>query len=221
MRLAGRVALVAGAARGAGLATAERLAAEGARLVLADSGTGRDGYGSDPRLARDLAKRLNGLAHVDSLASPGSAKAAVALAERLGGLDLLVCALSIRRDAPLPRAAPGDVEAVLRNNLLAPIYLLRAAAAVFRPGGRAVLLVDAAGCGQAAFAAAAAGLIGLAEAATADLAPREVTVAALATSGATPAEVARAVLALADGPAVAGLTSVPEILNVASQEDTP
>jgi NAD(P)-dependent dehydrogenase (short-subunit alcohol dehydrogenase family) len=86
-RFDGKVAVVTGSSSGIGLAIAERLASEGAALVLVAA----------PSDAGDLqaaADRLSGSARVESLAAdiadPATAERAVELARSLGGLDVLV-----------------------------------------------------------------------------------------------------------------------------------
>jgi len=191
--LDGRRALVTGGGRGIGAAIARDLVARGARVVIADSGTGIDGEGADPSVAGDLAASLGDAARPfsESIASPGAAAAAVDLAVReFGGIDLVVNNAAILRDAFIFRGDPGNWEAVLRNNLSAACYILLAATPVMREQakaaagdeaarGRIVSIVSTAGLygnfGQHAYGAAKAGLVGLTRVAALDLARDRIT----------------------------------------------
>jgi NAD(P)-dependent dehydrogenase (short-subunit alcohol dehydrogenase family) len=202
--LEGRVALVTGGARGIGRAIAERLHAEGASVLVADSGTAIDGSGADPTVARDLAARLGARAAAfgESIASPSAAAAAVALAvERFGGLDIVVNNAAILRDGFIFKADALDWDAVIRNNLSAPFHVLAAATPVMRAHvkslrggtpyawGRIVNIVSTAGFygnyGQAAYASAKAGLLGLTRAVALDMQRSGVTANAVAPFAAT------------------------------------
>ncbi|HLJ63929.1 MAG TPA: SDR family NAD(P)-dependent oxidoreductase [Stellaceae bacterium] len=200
--LAGRVALVTGGGRGIGRAIVEALHGAGAAVVIADHGTGIDGTGADPLVARDLAARLGAraAAYPQSIASPGSAAAAVALAtERFGALDILVNNAAILRDFFLFKADPLAWDAVIRTNLSAPFYMLAAASPLLRDQaragrgggtwGRVINIVSTAGLygnfGQAAYASAKAGLLGLTRVAALDLQRSGVACNALAPFAAT------------------------------------
>ncbi len=196
--LEGRVALVTGGARGVGLAIARALAEAGAKLVIADNGTAIDGEGADPGVARAAAKALDAEAYAESVASPSSARAAVELARaRLGGIDIVVNSAAILRDGFVFKADPQDWEAVIRNNLSAAFYTISAATPAMRDQakakrgggpeyrwGRIVNIVSTAGFygnyGQAAYASAKAGLMGLTRATALDMARSLVTCNAVA-----------------------------------------
>jgi NAD(P)-dependent dehydrogenase (short-subunit alcohol dehydrogenase family) len=196
--LDGRVALVTGGGRGIGLAIAEALHEGGAAVVIADNGTGIDGRGADPEVARVTAAKLGARAasFTESIASPSAARAAVDLAQkRFGGIDILVNNAAILRDAFVFKAEAENWEAVLRTNLSAAFYTIAAAspllreAAKTRAPGRIVNIVSTAGLygnyGQAAYAAAKAGLVGLTRVAALDLARAKVTCNAVAPFAAT------------------------------------
>ena len=202
--LTGRVALVTGGGRGIGRAIVRELHRRGAQVVLADSGTSIDGQGADPTVAQSLADELGerAVAFTRSLASPGTAAAAIDLCrETFGGLDILVNNAAILRDAFVFKAAARDWDAVVATNLSTPFYLCNAATPLLREQakqnrggatynwGRIINLVSTAGFygnyGQAAYASAKAGLMGLTRTVALDMARSGVTCNAIAPFAAT------------------------------------
>ncbi|MBM3570565.1 MAG: SDR family oxidoreductase [Alphaproteobacteria bacterium] len=206
--LAGRVALVSGGAQGLGAAIVRALHQAGASVTIADPGTDGRGMGADPGLAQGLARTLGSraLAYPESIASPSTAAAAVDLTvRRLGGLDIVVNAAAIRREASVLATDPGDWEAVLRVNLFATYYVLAAATAALRSRGRIVNLVRIAdGPARGAQAVAAAGVLTLTRDTARDLAPLGASCNALIAGEAeSPEAIATAALFLASDGAAA------------------
>ncbi len=151
--LAGRVALVTGAASGIGAAVVRALAACDVRVA-----------GVDLRHADGCAASV--VADVGD--ADGVARAVDEVVERLGPPTLAVHAAGIARDAVHWKLPLDDWDAVLRVNLTGAFLLLRAVTPHVRTAGRgSVVLVGSINgrrgkFGQAAYAASKAGLVGLA-----------------------------------------------------------
>jgi NAD(P)-dependent dehydrogenase (short-subunit alcohol dehydrogenase family) len=173
--LAGRVALVTGGASGIGLACARELARRGAKVAIADVDARRL-----RRMARSYSRR--NLYALD-VADPAAVRQVVKdLIRRRGRLDVLVLAAGICRDAVLWKMSDEQWDRVLAVDLSGAAHLLRAAAPLLRKQrfGRVVLVSSINArrgkFGQTNYAAAKAGLLGLARSAARELASRGVTV---------------------------------------------
>jgi 3alpha(or 20beta)-hydroxysteroid dehydrogenase len=109
-RLDGKVALVTGAARGTGEATARRFAAEGARVAIADL---RD------ELGEQVAKQIGDAAiylHLDVTSEPDWRGAVERVVAHFGGLDVLVNNAGVLHLAALEETELADFERVVRVN---------------------------------------------------------------------------------------------------------
>jgi 3-oxoacyl-[acyl-carrier protein] reductase len=158
-RFEGQTALVTGGAKGIGAATAERLASEGAHVVVADY---------DDAAASETAERIGGRAVRCDVTSREDVEAAVAVALESGRLDILVTCAGIIRDNLLHKMSDDDWEAVISTHLRGTFLAARAAQApmVEQKSGSMVLIssVSALGNrGQANYSAAKAGIQGLAK----------------------------------------------------------
>jgi NAD(P)-dependent dehydrogenase (short-subunit alcohol dehydrogenase family) len=115
MRLEGRVAMITGASRGIGAATARALAAEGVRLGLA-SRSGDD-LGIDGALGQSCDVR-----------DPASLEAmAAATVERFGRLDILVVNAGVGAYGPFLDLPADQLEEMIDINVKGAIYSVRAA----------------------------------------------------------------------------------------------
>ena len=158
-RFEGQTALVTGGAQGIGAATAERLASEGAHVVVADY---------DEAGANETAERIGGRAVRCDVTSREDVEAAVAAAVESGRLDILVTCAGIIRDNLLHKMTDDDWESVISTHLRGTFLAARAAQGpmVEQKSGSMVLIssVSALGNrGQANYSAAKAGIQGLAK----------------------------------------------------------
>lgn len=173
-----RVALVTGASRGIGRAIALRLARDGRHVVLLSRSEGP---------LTEVKAEIEGAGGTASVAAGdvGNPEALRAVVERvssdLGRLDILVNNAGITRDNLVLRMSDDEFLGVLHVNLMAAFVTCRAAARPMMRGrfGRIVNIGSTVGVvgnsGQANYAAAKAGLIGLTKSLARELGGKGVT----------------------------------------------
>jgi len=178
--LSGMTALVTGASGGIGSAIARSLAGQGARLALS---------GSNPAKLRAFRDELNadfGGDHVEitcDLSNTTQVEELVpAMVDTLGQIDILVNNAGITRDNLSMRMKDEEWDAVIRINLEAAFRLMRAASRPMMKArfGRMITITSVVGAtgnpGQANYAAAKAGLVGMSKSLAQELASRGITV---------------------------------------------
>lgn len=177
--LEGKVALVTGAARGIGAATAKLLADEGAHVVCLDRP-------QDDGLCSQVARDIGGSVLLADVSEPeAAASIASTLKERHGGLDIVVHNAGITRDKTLGRMKPEQWAQVLNINLAAIVRMTEALLdGVLRDNGRIVLLSSVSGIagniGQTNYSASKAGVMGFTRHLATQVATRGITVNAIA-----------------------------------------
>jgi 3-oxoacyl-[acyl-carrier protein] reductase len=183
--LAGKSALVTGGSRGLGRAIALAFARQGADVAV--------NYRGNADAAEAVAAEIRELGRTavpvqgDTSAGREACEAIVAAAlTGLGKIDILVNNAGITRDNLLMRMDADEWDAVLSTNLGGPFWMTRAVARpmVKARAGRIINMSSAAGrmgnAGQANYASAKAGLIGLTKTTARELASRGITCNALA-----------------------------------------
>ena len=180
--LDGKVVIVTGAGRGIGREIAILAAAEGARVVVNDLGGSPDGQGASSDPANEVVAAIReaggeAVASPESVAEPASANAIVKTAlDAFGRVDGIVNNAGILRDAIFHRMSVADFELVIKVHLLGSFYVSHAAARLFREQGSGsfVHFTSTSGLvgnfGQANYAAAKLGIVGLSKSIALDMA---------------------------------------------------
>ncbi|MFF0268328.1 3-oxoacyl-ACP reductase [Kribbella sp. NPDC004536] len=178
--LAGRTALVTGAARGIGAAIANTLARDGATVIGVDV----------PQNADPLRKVISKIGGTELLLDVTAVDAAQRIAahaqEQHGGLDIVVHNAGITRDRRLVNMRTDAWDAVLDVNLRAPERITQhlVESGALRDGGSIVGVSSMAGIagnnGQTNYATSKAGVIGLVQALAPVLAEKQIRINAVA-----------------------------------------
>lgn len=171
--LEGKVVVVTGAGRGIGRDIALAMAREGAKVVVNDLGVQLDGSEGQSNPAEDVVVEIKAMggeavANLDSVAAWGSAQRVVQTAiDSFGRIDCVVNNAGILRDVMFHKMPPEDWDLVIQVMLNGAFYMSRAAIPHFRAqeSGSFIHMISASGLagnyGQAAYAAAKAGMVGL------------------------------------------------------------
>jgi 3-oxoacyl-[acyl-carrier protein] reductase len=185
----GKVALVTGSSRGIGATVLTRFAAAGATSVLH---FWDDPGGGNRKDAEELATTLRGLPNTPTVhvfagdvRDAGQVEGLMRQVKDVcGGLDVLVNNAGILRDRTMRKMTLDEWNSVIQTNLTGVFHSCKYGAEILRDGGRIVNIASVAGLvgfpGQANYAAAKAGVIGMTRVLAKELARRRVTVNAVA-----------------------------------------
>ena len=184
MHFADHVAVVTGASRGIGRAIALRLAAGGARVVV--------NYHSSQAAADQVVEQIKAaggqaIAVQADVSHPDQAQALIDAAQKaFGRVDILVNNAGTTRDTLIMRMSEEDWDQVIDTNLKGAFNCIKAVSRTMmrQRSGRIVNVTSVSGlygnAGQANYAAAKAGLIGLTKTVAKELGPRGITCNAVA-----------------------------------------
>ena len=187
MMVKDKVAVVTGAGGGIGRGIALLLAKHGAKVVVNDiggsaTGEGRDSAPADKVVAEIAAAGGSAVSNYDSVASLAGGEKIVGTAlEKFGRIDVVVNNAGILRDRMLFNMSEDDWDAVIGVHLKGTFACTRAAAPHMRQqkSGRIINITSTSGLignyGQANYAAAKLGIVGLTKTTALDLARYGVT----------------------------------------------
>ncbi|HPU50670.1 MAG TPA: SDR family NAD(P)-dependent oxidoreductase [Burkholderiaceae bacterium] len=179
--LDGKSVIVTGAGRGIGRDFALMMAAQGASVVVNDVGGSAAGEGEDATPAQQVVNEIRAaggkaVANADSVASWEGANRIIQCAvDNFGTLHSVVNNAGILRDRIFHQMSVDEWRAVIDVHLNGSFYMARAAAPIFRSEGRGryVHMTSTSGLvgnfGQANYAAAKLGIVGLSKSIALDM----------------------------------------------------
>jgi hypothetical protein len=179
--LQNKVIIVTGAGRGIGREIALLAAAEGAKVVVNDPGGAADGSGASAAPAEEVVEEIKkrggtAVANFETVAEAIPASRIVQMAiDKFGRLDGVVNNAGILRDAIFHRMSVEAFEAVIKVHLMGSFYVAHGASRIFREqqSGSFVHFTSTSGLvgnfGQANYAAAKLGIVGLSKSIALDM----------------------------------------------------
>ena len=179
----GKIVLVTGSSRGLGAEMIKAFGQRGAQCVvnyIADS------VGQNKSDAEAVARELKEPLVIDcDVTSPEQVEAMMkTIAEKCGGLDILINNSGIIRDRTIKKLTVEEFESVVRVNLTGTFNVTQKAATVLRNGGRVINLSSVSGqlglFGQANYSSSKAAIIALTKVSARELARQQITVNAIA-----------------------------------------
>jgi NAD(P)-dependent dehydrogenase (short-subunit alcohol dehydrogenase family) len=192
-RFDGKVVIVTGSGGGIGKEYALYFASEGAKVVVNDLGSDRQGGGKGGDMAKKVVDEIkaaggDAVANFDSVATREGVDSIMWTAlNKYGKIDVLINNAGILRDRTLVNMGDGDWDLIMDVHLKGTYLCTQAAARIFRvqkSGGRIINTTSLAGLlgnfGQCCYGAAKAGIYGFTRVASMELGKMGVTVNAIA-----------------------------------------
>ena len=181
MRLEGKVAVVTGGGNGIGREISKLMGAEGAKVVVNDLGTAVDGAGQSNSVADQTAQAIRdaggeATANYDTVATPEGGQSIIQTAvDTYGKLDILVHVAGILRDRMIFNMSIEEWDAVINVHLRGAYCVNKPACVLMRQQKSGSIInfssISGAGSsGQANYAAAKAGILGLTRTVARDMA---------------------------------------------------
>ena len=195
-----RTAIITGGARGIGKSIAESLAKEGCNIAIIDPGFSINGNHDDKNLAENVAEEISTKYNIETLAitkdvsvETDMLKCINIIIKKFNTIDIVINNAAIIRDGFIFKYSLENWKKVIDTNLTGAFNLISQTSPIIKEqskkdstysNGRIINIISTAGIwgnfGQAAYASAKSGLIGLTRVAALDLERSGITCNAIA-----------------------------------------